>query len=105
MATQKTGSGQDFGEPPVIHTVRGEQVILDSDVARFLGVPTSARNQVVKRNERRFADDFAFRLTAPEVADLKSQNVISSADSSRTSVARLSASTDLCSATAPNGAP
>ena len=80
VATQKAGSEQDFGAPPVIHTVRGEQVILDSDVARFFEVPTSALNQVVKRNEQRFADDFAFRLTAEEFGDLKSQNVISNAD-------------------------
>jgi len=70
----------DSSRPPIIHTIRGYPVVLDSDVARFFDVPTSALNQVVRRNEVRFAEDFAFRLTVEEFGDLKSQNVISNAD-------------------------
>ncbi len=51
--------------------------MLDSDLARFYGVTTSALNQAVKRNPERFPDDFAYRLTKQEFMDLKSQNVIS----------------------------
>jgi ORF6N domain len=52
--------------------------MLDVDLARLYGVPTSALNQAVKRNVGRFPLDFAFRLTAGETDVLKSQIVISS---------------------------
>lgn len=61
-----------------ILTIRDERVILDRDLAELYGVPTKVLNQAVKRNEERFPDDFAFRLTAAEIADLKSQSVTSS---------------------------
>lgn len=80
MSTKIASSQPDTRRPPIIHTIRGYQVILDSDVARFFEVPTGAINQVVKRNAVRFGDDFAFRLTVEEFGDLKSQNVISNAD-------------------------
>ena len=40
---------------PLIHTLRGEQVILDSDLARLYGVETKVFNQAVKRNAQRAA--------------------------------------------------
>ena len=49
-----------------ILTVRGHSVILDSDLADLYRVTTSALNQAVKRNARRFPEDFAFRLTTKE---------------------------------------
>ena len=61
----------------VIHVVRGQRVILDSDLARMYGVTTMALNQAVKRNPKRFPVDFAFTLTQPEFRDLISQFVIS----------------------------
>jgi predicted amino acid-binding ACT domain protein len=62
----------------IIHTVRGQRVILDSDLAWIYGVPTKALNQAVKRNADRFPDDFAFQLTKKEAAIfLKSQIVTS----------------------------
>jgi hypothetical protein len=64
-------------EPP-IRTVRGFQVVLDSDLATIYGVTTSALNQAAKRNRRRFPKDFLFQTTAAEFADLKSQSVTSS---------------------------
>ena len=43
--------------------VRGQRVMLDSDLARLYGVLTKALNQAVKRNPARFPADFAFQLT------------------------------------------
>src|SRR5712691_2689002 len=61
-----------------IHVVRGQRVMLDVDLARLYEVAVGALNQAVKRNSARFPDDFAFQLTSQEVANLKSQIVISS---------------------------
>jgi hypothetical protein len=61
----------------LIVEVRGQKVILDSDLAFIYGVPTRRLNEQVKRNTRRFPQDFLFRLTAPE-ASLKSQIATSS---------------------------
>jgi hypothetical protein len=58
--------------------VRGERVMLDSDLAVCYGVTTKQLNQQLKRNRNRFPDDFAFRLTAQEVTNLRSQFVTSS---------------------------
>jgi hypothetical protein len=63
---------------PLIFTLRGQRVLLDADLARLYGVAVGALNQAVKRNAERFPGDFAFRLTAVEVENLKSQFVISS---------------------------
>jgi hypothetical protein len=62
----------------MILTVRGQKVILDRDLAALYAVPTFRFNEAVKRNQRRFPDDFAFQLTRQEVMDLISQNAISS---------------------------
>jgi hypothetical protein len=50
----------------IIHTIRGQKVIIDSDLAMIYGVPTKALNQAVKRNAYRFPSDFAFQLTHKE---------------------------------------
>jgi hypothetical protein len=60
-----------------ISRVRGFRVMLDSDLAELYGVPTKALNQAVSRNALRFPADFAFRLTRPEAANLRSQIVTS----------------------------
>jgi len=44
--------------------IRGLKVRLDADLAEIYGVPTKVLNQAVKRNSRRFPDDFIFQLTA-----------------------------------------
>lgn len=46
----------------LIHIVRGQQVMLDSDLAMLYGVETRSLNQSVKRNIRRFPNDFMFQL-------------------------------------------
>ncbi|MBL0128996.1 MAG: ORF6N domain-containing protein [Flavobacteriales bacterium] len=61
-----------------IHTVRGYKVMLDSDLAELYQVETRALNQAIKRNLRRFPEDFMFALTVEEWEILKSQSVISS---------------------------
>ena len=57
----------------LIHFIRGQRVILDSDLAKVYGVPTNRLNQAVKRNPERFPADFAFQLANQEVAILRSQ--------------------------------
>jgi hypothetical protein len=61
-----------------IYLIRGKKVMLDRDLAELYGVETRVLNQAVRRNERRFPDDFMFQLTVEEFKNLKSQNVISS---------------------------
>lgn len=54
----------------VILSVRGERVILDSDLASLYGVTTKRLNEQVKRNRERFPADFMFRLTKVEKAEV-----------------------------------
>ena len=61
-----------------IVVLRGQKVMLDSDLAALYEVETRVLNQAVTRNLDRFPEDFMFRLTADEVALLNSQSVISS---------------------------
>ena len=49
-----------------IHIIRGEQVIIDRDVANLYGTTTSQINQQVKRNKERFPSSFRFQLTEAE---------------------------------------
>ena len=58
-----------------IFVIRGHKVMLDRDLAGLYGVSTKAFNQAVKRNIKRFPDDFMFRLTWKEVHPLRSQFV------------------------------
>lgn len=62
----------------LIHVIRGQQVMLDSDLARLYGVETRVLNQAVKRNIERFPEDFMFQLTNDESQNLISQFVTSS---------------------------
>lgn len=57
--------------------LRGEKVILDSELANLYGVETRSLVQAVKRNSERFPDDFMFQLTRNEFDALRSQFVIS----------------------------
>ncbi|MEI6168446.1 MAG: ORF6N domain-containing protein [bacterium] len=63
-------------EPKIIN-LRGQKVILDSELARVYGVSTSRFNEAVKRNQKRFPQDFAFQLVSSECEHLMSQNAIS----------------------------
>ena len=57
----------------MIHILRGQRVMLDSDLARLYGVQTKTLNQAVGRNLARFPTDFMFQLTAEEGRDLSYQ--------------------------------
>ena len=63
-----------------IYTLRGQQVMLDSDLARIYQVETKVFNQAVKRNMERFPENFRFQLTQDEfdTINLRSQFVTSS---------------------------
>jgi hypothetical protein len=66
------------GPPPIlrqIHLIRGQKVMLDSDLASLYRVPTKVLNQAVRRNLDRFPVDFMFRLSMEETAALRSQIV------------------------------
>jgi len=53
-----------------IVVLRGQRVMLDAVLAQLYGVPTSRLNEQVRRNSDRFPEDFAFRLTKHELANL-----------------------------------
>ena len=55
---------------PLIITIRGQKVMLDSDLATLYGVTTKALNQAVKRNRARFPADFMFQLTLQEKTEV-----------------------------------
>jgi hypothetical protein len=61
----------------LIREIRGQKVMLDTDLARIYGIPTFRFNEAIKRNRERFPEDFMFRLTAAEFAALTSQFAIS----------------------------
>ena len=61
-----------------IRWVRGQKVLLDSDLAVLYGVTTGNLNKAVKRNAERFPTDFMFQLDAEEAANLRFQFGISS---------------------------
>ena len=57
----------------LIRTIRGQKVMVDFDLAMLYGVKTKALNQSVKRNIKRFPDDFMFQLTQEEWNTLRSR--------------------------------
>ena len=61
-----------------IYEIIGCKVMFDFDLAEMYQVETRVLNQAVKRNIKRFPDDFMFQLINQEIVNLKSQNVISS---------------------------
>ena len=65
-----------------IFTIRDVQVMLDRDLAELYGVPTKALNQAVKRNIERFPERFMFQMSNEDIANLRSQIVTSSAETS-----------------------
>ena len=75
----------------LIRVIRGQQVMLDSDLAMLYGVETKRLNEQVKRNINRFPTDFMFQLTKEEANHSRSQIVILNNDelSSRSQIATL----------------
>ncbi|RLL50702.1 ORF6N domain-containing protein [Mariprofundus sp. EBB-1] len=66
-----------------IFTIRGLQVMMDSDLAELYGVENKRLNEQVKRNIERFPEQFRFQLTQEELENLKSQFATSSAHGGR----------------------
>ncbi len=58
-----------------IYEIRGERVMLDFDLAELYEVATKALNQAVKRNNKRFPEDFMFRLTSIEWMAMRSLHI------------------------------
>jgi|SRR5579871_759386 len=61
-----------------IHLIRGQKVMLDTDLAELYGVPTKAFNQAVKRNRSRFPADFMFQLTPTETRLVLRSQIVTS---------------------------
>lgn len=56
-----------------IYLIRGQKVMLDRDLAELYGVDTKQLKRAVRRNEKRFPEDFMFELTKEEFENLRSQ--------------------------------
>ncbi len=65
----------------LIHYVRGKQIMIDSDLAMLYNVETKRLNESVKRNPKRFPENFCFQLTGDEYEDLRSQIATSNTES------------------------
>ena len=61
-----------------IYLVRGQRVMLDSDLAAIYQVTTKRLNEQLRRNRQRFPRDFAFQVTVEELTNLRSQFATSS---------------------------
>lgn len=59
----------------MIYLIRGQRVMLDSDLAELYGAETKALKQAVKRNIKRFPNDFMFECDSRDLEDLRSQSV------------------------------
>ena len=73
-----TRSNDPIGIAQRILVLRGQRVLLDSDLAALYGVSTSRLNQQVRRNRKRFPADFIFKVTSQELANLMLQFATSS---------------------------
>ena len=74
----------------MIHVIRGQQVMLDSDLAMLYGVETKRLNEQVKRNINRFPEDFMFQLTKEEASCSRSQIVtLNNEGASRSQIATM----------------
>ena len=81
-----SSESHDSGLMPIenlIHIIRGQQVMLDSDLARLYGVETKYLKRAVKANIKRFPSDFMFELDASEFNSLRCKNCTSNDKSQR----------------------
>lgn len=63
-----------------IYYIRGQKVMLDRDLAELYDVETKVLKQAVRRNLKRFPEDFMFEMTKEELYHWRSQNVTSNGD-------------------------
>jgi len=78
MAVGKAALGKVEDITQAILVLRGRRVLLDAELAVLYGVTTRRLNEQVRRNRKRFPDDFLFELTTEEFANLKSRFATSS---------------------------
>ena len=78
MAFGKAALGKVEDITRAILVLRGRRVLLDAELAMLYGVTTRRLNEQVRRNRKRFPDDFLFELTTEEFANLKSRFATSS---------------------------
>ena len=78
MIENKLAISEEKRIQSLIYEIRGKQIMIDSDVAHLYGYETRTINQTVKRNIKRFPEQFCFQLTAKEHENLISQFVTSS---------------------------
>ncbi|MGD0493181.1 MAG: ORF6N domain-containing protein [Steroidobacteraceae bacterium] len=78
MAVGKAALGKVEDITRTILVLRGRRVLLDAELAVLYGVTTRRLNEQVRRNRKRFPDDFLFELTTEEFANLKSRFATSS---------------------------
>ena len=81
-----SSESHDSGLMPIenlIHIIRGQQVMLDSDLARLYGVETKYLKRAVKANIKRFPSDFMFELDPSEFNSLRCKNCTSNDKSQR----------------------
>lgn len=76
LTIQNVNSNEEIKN--LIYTIRGKQVMLDSDVAKLYNCETKYLNRVVKRNIERFPEEFCFQLKESEFQNLRCQFVTSS---------------------------
>jgi hypothetical protein len=77
-AVRREGTGVDARQAVIevgliqerILLIRDDKVMIDADLAEFYGASTKRLNEQVRRNRRRFPDDFVFRLTAKEKSEV-----------------------------------
>ncbi len=74
--TAESGASSPLEVSQKIRMVRGQRVLLDSDLAALYGVKTLRLNEQVRRNAERFPEDFILRLTNQELGSLRSQFAI-----------------------------
>ncbi len=86
ISTSPSSESSDSGIMPIenlIHIIRGQQVMLDSDLARLYGVETKYLKRAVKANIKRFPSDFMFELDPAEFNSLRCKNCTSNDKSQR----------------------
>ena len=86
LSTAPSSKSSDFGLMPIenlIHIIRGQQVMLDSDLARLYGVETKYLKRAVMANIKRFPSDFMFELNQSEFDGLRCKNCTSNEKSKR----------------------
>jgi len=79
----------------LIYLLRGQKVMLDSDLAALYGVPTKVFNQAVRRNRERFPEDFMFQLSEEEFERMMRSQIVTASESNSSQIVMSSAENPL----------